>query len=69
MGRAMDEQCALDIRCPQCQMKIQQRDGDYLVVRNAIIRVDLRTTLSYAKCPRCKAWNQVSLRYPRSAMS
>ncbi len=69
MGRAMVEPGALDIRCSQCRTKIQQWDGDYLVVRNAILRVDLRTTLSYAKCPRCKTWNQVSLRYLRSAMT
>jgi len=69
MGRATEEQEGLEIRCPQCRTKIQERDGDYLVVRNAILRVDLRTTLSYAKCPRCKTWNRVSLRYLRSAMT
>lgn len=65
----MDERGDLDIRCPQCRTKIQHRQGDYVVVRNAILRVDLRTALSYAKCPRCKTWNQVSLRFLRSAMS
>lgn len=65
----MDEQGDLDVRCPQCRTKIQQREGEYLLVRNAILRVDLRTAISYAKCPRCKTWNQVSLRYLRSAMT
>jgi hypothetical protein len=49
-------------------MKIQQWDGEYLVIRNAILRVDLRTSMSYAKCPRCKTWNQVALHYARSAV-
>ncbi len=49
-------------------MKIQQRDGEYLVVRNAILRVDLRTAISYAKCPRCKTWNAVPLLRLRSAI-
>lgn len=57
----------LEIRCPQCRMKIQQRDGEYLVVRNAILRVDLRTAVSYAKCPRCKTWNLVPLLGLRTA--
>jgi hypothetical protein len=50
-------------------MKIQQREGDFLVVRNAILRVDLRTAASYAKCPRCKTWNRVPLRYLGAAMT
>lgn len=57
-----------EIRCPQCRTKIQQREGEYLVVRNAILRVDLRTAISYAKCPRCKAWNPVPLLGLRSTM-
>ncbi len=52
----------LEVRCPQCRLKIQERDGDYLVVRNAILRIDLRTHRSFAKCPRCKRWNQVAIR-------
>lgn len=64
---ATDRQDDHQVRCRRCQMKVQERDGDYLVVRNAIIRVDLRTALSYAKCPRCKAWNQVGLQLVKSA--
>ena len=65
----MDGHGDLETRCPRCRMKIQQRDGEYLVVRNAILRVDLCTGTSYAKCPRCKTWNQVALHYVRSAMT
>ncbi len=57
-----------EVRCSQCRMKIQQRDGDFLVIRNAILRVDLRTAVSLAKCPRCKTWNQVALWHAGSAV-
>lgn len=57
-----------EVRCSQCRMKLQQRDGDYLVIRNAILRVDLRTAISQAKCPRCKTWNQVAIRYAGSGV-
>ena len=57
-----------EVRCSQCRMKIQQRDGDHPVIRNAILRVDLNTAQSYAKCPRCKTWNLVALHYTRLAV-
>lgn len=50
-------------KCPHCREKLQKRDGQYLFLRNAIIKVDLTTAHSYAKCPRCKAWVGVPLRY------
>jgi phage FluMu protein Com len=65
---AAESQNDHELRCSQCRMKIQQRDGDSLVIRNAILRVDLQTAQSYAKCPRCKTWNQVALHYTRSAV-
>ena len=63
-----DSQEHQEVRCSQCRMKIQERDGEYLVIRNAILRVDLQTAVSQAKCPRCKTWNRVALRYAEPVM-
>lgn len=52
-----------DVRCPNCRTKIQRQDGDCLYLRNAIIKVDLLTHASYAKCPQCKTWVEIPLRY------
>lgn len=68
MGLTVRERGNLEVRCPQCRTKIQEHDGEYLVVRNAILRVDLRTARAYAKCPRCKTWSQVPLQYVGSGV-
>jgi phage FluMu protein Com len=34
-----------------------------VVVKNAILRVDQSSGLVTAKCPRCKSWVEVPLRY------
>ena len=49
-------------RCPVCRTKIVVADDAGVVVRNAILRVS-RTGHATAKCPRCKAWVEVPLRY------
>ncbi len=49
-------------RCPACRTKIVVPDGGGVVVRNAILRVS-ETGAASAKCPRCKAWVEVPLRY------
>ena len=50
-------------RCPGCRTKILIREADTIVVKNAILRVTLRTGDASAKCPRCKGWVEVPLRY------
>ncbi len=50
-------------RCPVCRTKIVVPDAEGLVVRNAILRVSGRTGSASAKCPRCKGWVEVPLRY------
>ena len=50
-------------RCPVCRTKIVVPDEEGLVVRNAILRVNGRTGHARAKCPRCKAWVEVPLKY------
>ena len=51
------------LKCPTCGETIQKMDGGFLVVRNAILRVDLSRRCATAKCPRCKSWVEVMLRY------
>lgn len=53
------------VRCAVCRMKIVVADTDGVVVRNAILRVSARTGSASAKCPRCKAWVEVPLKYSR----
>jgi predicted Zn-ribbon and HTH transcriptional regulator len=50
-------------RCPVCRTKIVEPDAEGWVVRNAILRVSGQTGHARAKCPRCKAWVEVPLRY------
>jgi hypothetical protein len=50
-------------RCRGCGTKIVVAgDGD-VVVKNAILRVERASGRVTAKCPRCKAWVEVPLRY------
>lgn len=53
-------------RCPGCRTKILIREREVVVVKNAILRVSLRTGDATAKCPRCKVWVEVPLRYVAS---
>jgi phage FluMu protein Com len=50
-------------RCPTCRTRIVVPDGAGLVVRNAILRVARESGGATAKCPRCKTWVEVPLRY------
>ena len=50
-------------RCPVCRTKIVIPDAEGFVVKNAILHVCSRTGCARAKCPRCKAWVEVPLRY------
>jgi DNA-directed RNA polymerase subunit RPC12/RpoP len=50
-------------RCPVCRTKIVVPSTDGLLVRNAILRVSTETGHATAKCPRCKGWVGVPLRY------
>ena len=50
-------------RCPTCRTKIVVPDADGILVKNAILRVSVDTGDASAKCPRCKTWVEVPLRY------
>jgi endogenous inhibitor of DNA gyrase (YacG/DUF329 family) len=50
-------------RCPTCATKIVVQGEGEVVVKNAILRVDEASGLVTAKCPRCKSWVEVPLRY------
>jgi hypothetical protein len=63
-GDAMPAEAATgELRCPTCRTKIVVPDGTGLVVRNAILRVTRESGGATAKCPRCKTWVEVPLRY------
>ena len=49
-------------RCPVCRTVLLVRSPEEVVIRNAILRVDSSGRVT-AKCPRCKAWVEVPLRY------
>ncbi len=59
----MEAPSPFERKCPNCRTKIQKMDGSYLYLRNAIIRIDLKTHCCFAKCPRCKVWIGVPLKY------
>ena len=50
-------------RCPVCANKIVVEGPSEIVVKNAILRVDRASGHVAAKCPRCKGWVDVPLRY------
>ena len=50
-------------RCPVCRTKLVSRQGDEVIIRNAILRVDAPSGRVEAKCTRCKSWVDVPLRY------
>jgi hypothetical protein len=50
-------------RCPICRVTILVRGPEEVVIRNAIVRVDAPTGRVMAKCPRCKGWVEVPLKY------
>jgi len=50
-------------RCPTCRATLLVRSPEEVVIRNAILKVDGPTGRVTAKCPRCKAWVEVPLKY------
>jgi hypothetical protein len=50
-------------RCPICRVTMLVRSAEEVVIRNAIVRVDAPTGRVSAKCPRCKGWVEVPLKY------
>jgi hypothetical protein len=51
------------VRCPVCRAKVVVALPGEVVIHNAIIKVEASTGRVAAKCPRCKAWVAVPLRY------
>ena len=50
-------------RCPTCRATLLVRGPEEVVIRNAILKVDAPSGRVTAKCPRCKAWVEVPLKY------
>jgi phage FluMu protein Com len=50
-------------RCPVCRATLLVRSPEEVVIRNAILKVDGPSGRVTAKCPRCKAWVEVPLKY------
>jgi hypothetical protein len=54
-------------RCGVCRCQVHVVEGGrYAVIKAAIIKVDLRDRVAYAKCPRCKNWMIAPLQYAPS---
>ena len=51
------------IRCGVCASKIVVPGETDVIIKNAILKVDRASGQVAAKCPRCKAWVGVPLRY------
>jgi phage FluMu protein Com len=49
-------------RCPTCRVTLVQRGPEEVVIRNAILKVESSGRVT-AKCPRCKSWVEVPLKY------
>ena len=47
--------------CPNCRTRLEDQEGGFHFVKNAIIKVNLRTRLAAAKCPQYKRWVEVRL--------
>ena len=74
-SRAIDQknprECAqalsLQGRCPSCHCQIHVLEGNaFAVIKAAVIKTDLKDMVAYAKCPKCKVWLMVPLRYAPS---
>ena len=50
-------------RCPLCRATLLVRSPEEVVIRNAILKVDAPSGRVTAKCPRCKTWVEVPLKY------
>ena len=50
-------------RCQVCRAVLLVRSPEEVVIRNAILKVEAPSGRVTAKCPRCKSWVEVPLRY------
>lgn len=51
-------------RCPSCRCQIHVLESDvHAVIKTAVIKVSRTDNRVYGKCPRCKSWLIVPLRY------
>jgi hypothetical protein len=51
-------------RCPVCRYQIHVlEEGNAAVIKAAVIKADLRSKRTLAKCPKCKQWLIVPLQY------
>jgi phage FluMu protein Com len=50
-------------RCPVCRTVLLVRSPEEVVIRNAILKIEGPSGRVTAKCPRCKSWVEVPLRY------
>lgn len=51
-------------RCPVCRYQIHVlEEGTAAVIKAVVIKADLRSKRTIAKCPKCKAWLVVPLQY------
>ncbi len=60
---ARDPAVSASIRCDICASKIVVEGEVDVVIKNAILKVDRASGRVTAKCPRCKTWVDVPLRY------
>jgi len=51
------------LRCPVCKAQVAVKLQNEVVIHNAILKVEPPTGRVTAKCPPCKAWVRVPLRY------
>jgi hypothetical protein len=63
MEHAAEAQGITVQRCPGCRTKVVVKLAGEVVIRNAILKVDAETHRVTAKCPRCKSWVEVPLRF------
>jgi len=51
-------------RCPFCRYQIHiLEEGTAAVIKAAVIKTDLQSKKTFAKCPKCKHWLIVPLQY------
>ena len=69
IGSSSEFSAVREGRCPHCRTRLEKQEGGFLFVKNAIIKVDLKTRLAAAKCPQCKRWVEVPLRLAGRSLS
>lgn len=57
-------------RCPSCRYQIHVlEERAFAVIKTAVIKADLAAGKVYGKCPKCKCWLTVPLRYMNGSTS